>query len=213
MTTLIFVRHGQSMGNMNNVFLGHTDLDLSEKGYRQAEITAEYIVENYKINKIYSSDLIRAYHTAYAVAKRLNLPIVKDKALREIYAGDWENRSFDDLMSSYPKEYGTWRNDIGNAKCVNGESPKDLLERVLPKVIEIAEQNDGGTVLIATHATVIRTLECVWRSVGFEKMKDIPWVSNASVSVVQYSNGEWKIQKIGDELFMGNMASLLPPNV
>ena len=41
MTTMIFVRHGQSLGNLNGEFLGHTDLDLSERGYMQAEKTAE----------------------------------------------------------------------------------------------------------------------------------------------------------------------------
>ena len=35
--TLLFIRHGQSLGNMVRSFLGHTDLDLSPLGYEQAQ--------------------------------------------------------------------------------------------------------------------------------------------------------------------------------
>lgn len=213
MTTLIFVRHGQSLGNFHRRFLGHTDLDLSETGYIQAERTAEYIVSNYKVDKIYSSDLLRAYNTAKAVSNKVDIEIIKDKRLREIYAGDWENKSFDNLMQEYPEEYKMWRNDIGKAVCTNGESPKELLERVLPAVVEIAKKNDGKTVLIAAHATVIRTLETVWRGIDILDMQKIPWVSNASVSVVEYLNGDWSIKLSGEDSFLGELVSTLPPNV
>ena len=46
---IILVRHGQSIGNQTRVFLGHTDLDLSELGYKQANATAEYL-KNEKID-------------------------------------------------------------------------------------------------------------------------------------------------------------------
>lgn len=213
MTTMIFVRHGQSMGNLQNEFLGHTDLDLSELGYQQAERTGAYIAENFLVDKIYASDLIRAYHTAEAAAKRLQLPIIKEPKLREIYAGDWEKKTFTELETEYPKEYQVWLSDIGNAKCTNGETVKDLQRRVLPCVKKIAEKNDGKTLLIATHATVLRVLECAWRGAKLEEMKNFPWVRNASVSIVTYEDGNWTIQKIGDDSFLKELASGLPANV
>ncbi len=213
MTTMIFVRHGQSMGNLQNEFLGHTDLDLSELGYQQAERTGAYIAENFLVDKIYASDLIRAYHTAEAAAKRLQLPIIKEPKLREIYAGDWEKKTFTELETEYPKEYQVWLSDIGNAKCTNGETVKDLQRRVLPCVKKIAEKNDGKTLLIATHATVLRVLECAWRGVKLEEMKNFPWVRNASVSIVTYEDGNWTIQKIGDDSFLKELASGFPANV
>ena len=53
------IRHGQSIGNLNRVYLGHTDWDLTELGYKQAELVCEYLKDE-KIDIIYSSDLIRA---------------------------------------------------------------------------------------------------------------------------------------------------------
>lgn len=213
MTTMIFVRHGQSLGNLQKEFLGHTDLDLSELGYQQAECAGAYIAEHYVVDKIYASDLIRAYHTAEAAAKRLQLPIIKEPKLREIYAGDWEKKTFTELEAEYPTEYQAWLSDIGNAKCTNGETVKELQKRVLPCVEKIAKEDDGKTVLIATHATVLRVLECAWRGKTLDEMKHFPWVRNASVSVVTYENGKWTIQKIGDDSFLKELASGLPANV
>ena len=60
---IIIIRHGQSIGNLKRIYLGHTNLGLSELGAEQAEIAARYF-KNEKISAIYSSDLDRAYYTA-----------------------------------------------------------------------------------------------------------------------------------------------------
>ena len=57
------VRHGESEANRNEIFAGHFNADLEDKGLLQAQKTAEYIKENYKVDKVYSSDLKRAFKT------------------------------------------------------------------------------------------------------------------------------------------------------
>lgn len=207
MTTLIFVRHGQSLGNARNEFLGHTDLDLSERGYAQAKCTGEYIQKNFKVDKIYSSDLLRAYNTAKAADAFLHLGITTDEALREIYAGEWEGKSYDTLTENFYNDYSVWHSDIGNARCTGGESVAELQKRVLGKVEEIAKENNGKTVLIATHATVIRSLECFIKGLPLSEMKNIPWVRNASVSIIEYSHGAWSQKLSGEYSFMGELST------
>ena len=68
-TVFYLVMHGQSIGNALRTYLGHTNLDLSELGYEQAKITAEHL-RNVPFDAIYSSDLLRAYHTALPTARR-----------------------------------------------------------------------------------------------------------------------------------------------
>ncbi len=213
MTRLIFVRHGQSLGNLNRTFLGHTDLDLSEKGYAQAEKTAAYIAARYTVDEIYASDLLRAYHTGEAAAKKLSLPVKTDRRLREIFAGAWENRTFDDIEHTFRDDYAVWQNDIGNACCTDGESTAELFDRVLPCVREIAEQNDRKTVLVATHATVIRALTCEFLSIPLSQMHTVAWVGNASVSTIRYDAGKWTVEVLGDDSFLGELSSRLPKNV
>ncbi len=188
-TTLIFLRHGQSEGNKLKTFNGSLDFPLTEIGNLQAEKSAEFL-DKYKIDYIYSSDLKRAYQTAEQTAKRQNLPIIKSKNLREIHGGDFEGIKFDEISLKFPKEFDLWVNDMGNCVCPKGESIKELFERVKNEVNEIARKHTGKTVLIATHATPIRAMSTLWLKKNIEDIRDVDWVKNASVTVVNYDDIE-----------------------
>ncbi len=215
MTRMIFVRHGESIGNLERRFYGNFDRGLSELGKKQAEKTGEYLLENYKLDIAYASDLGRAFETGSIIAAKQKLSPIPDMGLREIYAGVWENMLFDEIMVKYEKEYYIWKNDIWNSRPVDGEAVRDLCVRVREAVWKIAEANDGKTVLIATHATPIRTLECEWLGVPYETMKDHPWVKNASVSVIDYDTEKHTVTPvvIGEAEFMGDMITALPKNI
>ncbi len=215
MTRMIFVRHGESIGNLERRFYGNFDRGLSELGKKQAEKAGEYLLENYKLDIAYASDLGRAFETGSIIAEKQGLSPIPDMGLREIYAGVWENMLFDEIMVKYEKEYYIWKNDIWNSRPVDGEAVKDLCCRVREAVWKIAEANDGKTVLIATHATPIRALECEWRGEPYENMKDHPWVKNASVSVIDYDVEKHTVTPviIGEAEFMGDMITALPKNI
>lgn len=200
MTRLILIRHGESVANRNHIFVGHTDVDLEEHGKKQAELTAEYIYKNFKIDKIYASDLKRAYDTGKFVADRFGLEIVRDKGLREIYGGKWEGMSVTELKEKYGKSYEeTWRDNIALAACDGGESVAELGKRVYKRLTEIAEENPEKNVAIATHATVVRVMQSIVITGGIEKMKDIPWPPNASVTVMEYDKGRWRCVLVSEE--------------
>ena len=157
MTQLLIIRHGQSCANLDGVFVGHVNSPLSDLGKDQAEATANYIVSNYHVDAVYASDLERAFYTGNAVAQKLGLPITADDQLREIFAGDWEGVKFDDLSANYGEPYQLWLRDIGMAQCPNGESVAQLQNRFVGALRRIAQEHDGETVVIASHATPIRT--------------------------------------------------------
>ena len=162
MTKFLFVRHGESDGNRYRLFTGQGDLPLTELGHRQAEAAADYIVKTYgnTIDAAYASDLSRAWDTGKAAADRLGLTMIPDRGLREINSGAWEGVSFADLPVRFQEDFALWMQDIGRSRCTGGESVAELSERVYAAVVRIAEENPGKTVLIATHATPIRTLQC-----------------------------------------------------
>ncbi len=213
MTTVILVRHGQSEANIGDFFAGWSNAELSSLGKQQAEATADYIVENYKIDKIYASDLKRAFNTGKAVADRLGMEVIPEEGMREIYAGDWEMRTFDDLTIAYAEEYDVWLKDIGNAVCPKGESVAELSKRIYNTVLKIAKENDGKTVLIATHATPVRVMECICRGLLLAELKNVSWVSNASVTELRYDDGKWEIIRCGYDEHLAGMRSKLPANV
>lgn len=210
--TVYFIRHGQSLGNKAQTFLGHTDLDLSELGYRQAECTAKFL-NNFDIDAVYSSDLFRAYNTCREYLKLTGKTAVKDKSLREIFAGDWEGRTFDDLQTKFKDTYNVWLTDIGNACPDNGESVKDLCDRVVKYITKIAESNDGKSVAVFTHATVIRAFFNTAYGNALDEMKDTPWSTNASVSVAKYDNGKFSVIDYSIDSHLSEFKSSFPANV
>lgn len=213
MTTLILIRHGESEANEKNIYIGQTDADLTERGKLQAQLTAKYVTQNYHVDAVYGSDLQRAFKTGKAVADLLNMEIQPRKGLREINAGKWEEIPFDDLETQFAKEYSVWLSDIGNAACVGGESVREMAKRVLAAITEIARENDGKTVVLATHATPIRAMMCLWKGLTLNEMKDVPWVNNASVTIVEYERGTYRVVQTGEDGHLEGLRTVLPDNV
>ena len=213
MVTLILERHGQSDGNVLKIFTGHTDMALTDLGRKQVEKSAEYIARNYKIDKIYSSDLSRAIETAQAVADRTGLEIVKSDKLREMYAGKWDGKEFTYIQENFREDWETWQKDPGNSRCTGGESMKELSKRVVSELVRIAEENDGKTVFIATHATPVKVSQCHFRGWSMEEIKKLPFSANASITVVEYDSGKWTVKLESYDEHLGEMKTNLPANV
>ena len=74
MITIFFIRHGQTLWNKELKYQGHSDIELSEEGLRQAEQVAARL-RHEPFSAIYSSDLSRAVVTAKKVASYHSLPI------------------------------------------------------------------------------------------------------------------------------------------
>ena len=211
-TQIYLIRHGESEGNKRRAFLGHTDLDLTETGHSQAQNTAEFL-KDIDADVIYSSDLKRAYSTALHTAKMKKLDIVKSKNLREIYAGEWENGLFCDLEKNFKESYKVWLGNIGRTKCDGGESVEELQLRIVDEITRIAEENEGNTVLIFTHATPIRVFKGFCDGCSLDEIKDIPWATNASVTHARYDGGRFEILEYGIDYFQGKDKTVLPGNV
>ena len=214
MTTVILVRHGQSEGNLLSEFHGQYNSDLTEKGHAQAECTARFL-DNYNIDKIYSSDIRRAHSTALHTAKRKNMDVILSPGMREIKAGKWEQMKFSDIAVEYPDLYNIWYNDISNCRCPDGEAVYELSERVVRTFNEIVAENDGKTVMIATHATPIRSLLCYFDSKDVSEMQNIKWVPNASVTVVECEGKDFKIILRGEHSHLDaeGLLTELPKNI
>lgn len=213
MTTLLLIRHGQSLANLSRYFAGHTDPVLTDLGLRQAACTADFLARRYPISAVYSSDLKRAYQTGAAVAEKLALPMHQETGLREIYAGQWEGKTFDQIREQFAADYHCWMTDIGHCRPTGGESAAELLQRVEETLGRIGEENPHAVVAVATHATVIRVVQSKISGVGLDGMKDVPWVVNASVTELCYEDGQFSLGKIGQAEHLNDLRTDMPANV
>lgn len=212
-TKLLIVRHGQSVGNLTRRFLGRTDLDLTETGREQARLTGE-LLKNEKIDCAFSSPLRRAIDTCRAItAFHPNLEIEIEPLIAEIYAGKWENMPFSEIAEKYETEFGIWKDDIGNAVCTDGESLKEVYKRVSDALEEIVRENAGKTVLLTSHGAAIRSMTTYMSGLPVERMKEIDWASNASVTVAFHDENGFRVKKLGYDEHLGDLRSNLPKSV
>ena len=155
----------------------------------------------------------RAFDTGKAVADRLGLPITACPSLREIHAGEWDGVRFDDLADLYPADFRVWYTDRPNARCTGGESVAEVADRICATLTEIARENDGKTVVIASHATPISSFLALIHPKGLSSMPEIGWVPNASVTELTYENGKFAPVRIGMADHLADLKTELPANI
>lgn len=198
MVNFVVVRHGLSVFNKEKRFSGQYDVALSDLGYEQADCTSRYILENFKIDKVISSDLQRAYNTVKPVADALSLNIDTYKELREVNAGSWTLIPYADIDKVDPigrKKY--LETPIGERIYGGAECYGDVKRRAVAKLREVAEENDGMTILVGTHAGVVRVFLSECLDMDINDLDSLPKIHNASVTTATYENGRFTLVKAG----------------
>ena len=209
MKALVYmIRHGESLGNLEKRFLGHTDLPLTDKGRAQAARAAAYLSANgIRPDAVYASSLSRAYETARIAAGQEPVPTL---GMREIYAGEWEGLAFSEISARYPEEMKRWNEDIGASRPTEGESVRELSSRILEALFAIAKENAGKTVLIGTHATPVRLVETFSRGLSVKDASRVPWPTNASLSAYLVGDGEVIPLFYSLDFYLGDLITALP---
>ena len=170
MNKLILLRHGQSQWNLENKFTGWKNVPLTEKGEMEAKKAGELIKKNkIHIDFIFSSVLERANKTAEIAIKEANLQnlinnnkliLTKHEDLNERDYGDLVGLNKEETANKFGKEQvHIWRRSY-DTPPPNGESLKDVVERVSPyfkkNIKPLLDQNNN--VLIAAHGNSLRAM-------------------------------------------------------
>ncbi len=210
MTRIYFVRHGESIGNRTRTFTGGTDLGLTDVGFKQAESASKFFEET-PVEKIYASPLSRAYDTAVPTAKLLGLPIEVSCNMREIYGGLWEKMPFADIARIYPELNDTFTHDIGRLVPPEGESVAEVSGRVIAELRRIAEESPGKNIAVFTHAIPIRSVVTYLSGIPAERMGEVAWVANASVTEVLFdeTNNSFTLGRVDIRKHLGGSETSL----
>lgn len=185
MTRLIIVRHAESAHNLNNRIQGHSDSQLTPKGKRQVRNLAARL-KHFKIHKVYSSDLGRAYSTTVAITRHLNVKIIRDPKLREIMLGDWEGMTSEEVDELYDKGFQKWLKSPSKCRIPRAENVRHFRKRVVSRVAQIVRQNKDKTVLIVTHGGSITALLADWMQADFDRLIKGLQIENTSLTLVEY---------------------------
>jgi probable phosphoglycerate mutase len=184
-THVLLIRHGQSEGNAERRFGGHTATPLSPRGRRQAQATARALKDE-ELTAIYSSDLARAVETAQPLANLIGLPVNSTTAFRERSVGVMEGLTFENAAQQHPEQYAALlRRDFEHV-LTGGESYRQLLDRAWQKLDEIIEENKGGKIAVFSHTGTICILALhLMGALDAPELKPV-WITSANCGVTRF---------------------------
>ena len=209
-TTVYVIRHGESVGNLHRICLGHTDLDLTELGLKQAQKTADALID-VDFAAIYSSDLQRAVHTAEPHAAKRGVNICTSPDFRELYFGNWENASVLMLKEKFHEQFMIgWRQNFGTFTAPEGESVVAMADRMVDGIKKIAQKHSGKNILLTSHAAAIRAL---WGKISGHTPEEwaeaYPFPTNASYSVLEYDGECLKPVSYSNDAHLGELVTFI----
>jgi broad specificity phosphatase PhoE/2'-5' RNA ligase len=148
--TIYIVRHGLTSLNEEDRLRGWLDVELSDEGKKQAKHIAKFF-KDIKIDKIFSSDLIRAVQTAEPISEISKVEIQKTPNLRPINFGELQGKLIKDVEPEMEKIQEIWKNNL-NEPAYNGESFLDFQNRNITIFEEILGRSKSGeNIVIAAH--------------------------------------------------------------
>ncbi|KAB8134705.1 histidine phosphatase family protein [Gracilibacillus oryzae] len=179
MTTVCFVRHGETDWNAAKRIQGVTDIPLNEKGKRQARECRDYLQsENWDV--LISSPLQRAKKTAEIINEVLQLPLYVMDDFIERSFGDAEGMTVAEREEKFP-----------DGNYPNHETKEALEERVHKGMAKLLENHPEKRILLVAHGAVINTILSIYSNGEIGSGKTL--LMNACLNNLEYAEEQWKI--------------------
>lgn len=186
---ILLVRHGQTEWNLLKKIQWKADIELNEKGIKQAKETRDYL-KNEKIELILSSPLKRAIQTAEIINQGKNIKMIIDERVLERDFGEFEGMTNTDFDFN---AFWSYKQDL---KYDKAENIKDFFERVYGFLNSIQNEYMGKRILIVAHGGISIQVKCY-----FEGIPDIETllplcIQNCEVTRYSYKKAIYKKLKI-----------------
>ena len=192
---IYFVRHGQTIWNVEKRFQGLSDSPLTELGITQAKLLGKKL-KDIKFDKFYSTSLKRAYDTANYIKRNRKQKVEIFDDFVEISMGDMEGIKQEDFKKLYPEQIKNFFfNQLEyNPSSFGGESFLEVRERVIRGLNKFIELNKNyERVLVVSHGATLKTLLHYISGKDISTLSDEAIPKNTSYTIVKYENGKFEI--------------------
>lgn len=183
MKKIYLLRHGESQWNLLGKIQGQKDIPLTDRGRLQAKLAGDRL-SSLEIDKIYSSDLSRAYDTAKIIGEKLNKEPITNKDFREISFGDWEGLSNKDIGANKEQVY-LWRNEPENLQIPGGENLTQVQTRAMEALNKIIQDRKDESILLVSHGVTLKTLVLALLDMDLKFFKNLT-IGNVGLSIIEF---------------------------
>ena len=208
MTTIFFIRHGQTLWNKEFKYQGHSDIALSEEGLQQAEQVA-FRLRREPFSAIYSSDLTRAFVTAEKVAQYHSLAVEAMPEFREVGFGEWEGLKYDQIYAGWTAEIEKFFRFPSQVEIPGGESFHDVQNCTNRGLEILRERHQGQCIAVVTHGGAIRTMLCAALGIHLDNLWSFRQ-DNTAVNIVEYEEKHNILRLVNDVNHLYDWESLDP---
>ena len=171
MKQVYLIRHGlPDFPGGKGMCIGTTDIPMGEAGLAQAAEMAKLLPP---VSAVFSSPLTRAVQTAQAIGK----PITILEDLREMYAGEWDGLTFDEIRQRYPELYAARANDL-TLPLPGAEDPSQGLARFSAAMAAAAQTAPGDFAVVAHGGILAQFLQSItgtWYKPGYTEIIPLFW--------------------------------------
>ncbi len=158
---LYCIRHAESVYNGEGRIQGQADPPLSEAGFRQAAALAAGVKKLPPVQAVFASPLQRAMQTAVPVADAVGLPIQTDDRLKELNAGIFQGKTWDEILEKYPNEAVAWKSLEPDFVIPGGESRRQLMHRGRAALDTIRKSGVQRAIVVSHGGLLTATLRAL----------------------------------------------------
>jgi broad specificity phosphatase PhoE len=194
--TIVLVRHGETVSNLEGRVQGQQDSPLTQRGRAQGRQVAERLA-SLNIAAVYSSDVGRARETADLIAAPHGLAVATRRDLRERCYGELEGKTLDEAAAQGGEWLDAWTADRLRAAPPGGETEPQLARRVMAALLEIAAAHPAQTVAVATHGGPIKAAVFAILDIPLSSW-DLTWIANGSITIVRGTPDLMRIAAFND---------------
>jgi probable phosphomutase (TIGR03848 family) len=192
---LWLARHGTNEYVKQGRLAGWTpDVHLSAEGAAEAEALCRRLATQ-TFDAIYSSPLERAKETADTIAGRQRAPVTIREALGEAHCGDWTGAEIKHLARL--REWRAVRYWPSRTRFPQGESFREIQNRMVEELESLAEVHQGQNVLIVSHADPIKTALAYYLGMPLDLFQRLV-IHPASISIILLGKEIVQILSIND---------------
>ena len=192
MTKIILVRHGHVAWHDPVRFRGRADLELTERGHRQARAAALEIAASWRLDALYTSPLARCRQTAAAIAAPFRLEPQPDAGFLDIDYGEWQGLTHDEVRARWPQEAETWFRRPHLAAIPGGERLAAVLARASAALCDMLRRHPTGTLGVVGHDSVDRVLLLFVLGAPLSRYWHIEQ-DPCAINELEFADGEFRI--------------------
>lgn len=207
MKSIITIQHTESIHHTNGMVGSWTDWDLSELGIKQANNIGRNLSKELGNKKyvMYSSDLLRAKHTAKIIGKYLGVEPILVRELRERNLGRCVGKSVKWLKENIEKE----EKSIDDKMFSDAESRRDEWSRLLPFFNELMV-SEHENIIIVSHGDLLSVFNSMWLGMEVEMLNksELFGLAGGVTFMEETASGKRVIKRMSDMSYVNDYTLL-----